>query len=29
MDLIDDKPSILMAEPTVLLFLLCLANNKV
>lgn len=29
MDLIDDIPSILMAEPSILLFLLCLANNKV
>lgn len=29
MDLIDDIPSILMAEPSILLFLLCVANNKV
>lgn len=29
MDLIDDIPCILMAEPRILLFLLCLANNKV
>lgn len=29
MDLIDDIPCILMAEPSILLFLLCLANNKV
>lgn len=29
MDLTDDTPSILMAEPSMLLFLLSLANNKV
>jgi len=29
MDLIDDIPSILMTEPSILLFLLCLANDKV
>lgn len=29
MDLTDETPSVLMAEPSTLLFLLSLANNKV